>query len=84
MGFSLPFGKERKMRKFMENYFKDRVSDKIAFHEQIKILDAQLNDKQIEQQTYERLRTILMSYHYQKQKEEWVKLENKFNNTFNQ
>ena len=48
MGFSLPFGKQRKMRKLIGNYVKDRVREKRAFDEQIRRLHSQLNDKQIE------------------------------------
>lgn len=83
MGFSLPFGKERKMRKLIGNYIKDRVREKKAFYEQISRLDAQLNDKQIEQSTYERLIAILETQYYQKQNEEWAKVVTKFQNPLN-
>ncbi len=83
MGFSLPFGKERKMRKLIGNYIKDRVREKRAFDEQIRLLSAQFIDKRIEQDTYERLRAILETQYYQKQEEEWEKVELKFQNPLN-
>ncbi len=83
MGFSLPFGKQRKMRKLIGNYVKDRVREKRAFDEQIRRLHSQLNDKQIEKHTYERLIAILEAQYCQKQNEEWVKVENKFQNPLN-
>ena len=83
MGFSLPFGKERKMRKLTETYFKDKVREKRALNEQRKRLDAQLEDKQIDQQIHERYSAILEKQYYQKQKEKWVKLENKLQNLLN-
>jgi hypothetical protein len=69
MGFSLPFGKKRKIRKLKENYRKDIGRKKRAFNEQIKRLEVALNDRQIDQQTYQRYRAILEKQHYQKQKE---------------
>lgn len=83
MEFSLPFRKERKMRKLIGNYIKDRVREKRAFDTQIRRLDAQLNDNRIKQQTYERLIVVLETQYYQKQKEEWLKVENKFQNPLN-
>jgi hypothetical protein len=45
--------------------------------QQRKRLDAQMNDRQIDQQIHERYRVILEKQYYQKQKKEWVKVENK-------
>ncbi|MFW9804909.1 MAG: hypothetical protein ACFFFC_19790, partial [Candidatus Thorarchaeota archaeon] len=59
MGFSLPFGKERKIRKLIENFFKDKAREKKAFYEQIKRLDAKFSERQIDQQIHERYRSIL-------------------------
>ncbi len=70
MGFSLPFGKERKTRKLIENYLKNEAGEREAFNEQTKRLDAQLHDRQIDQQTHERYRAILEKHYHQKQKEE--------------
>jgi hypothetical protein len=84
MGFSLPFGKKRKMRKLMENYHKDRVMKKKAFNEQLERLNAQRNDRRIDQQTYERYRVILEKQYCETQKQEWATVENKFQNSFNQ
>jgi hypothetical protein len=83
MAFSLPFGKERKVRKMISNYVKDRVREKRAFEEQIGRLDAQLKDEQIDMQIHERLRGILEAQYYQKQNEQWAKIENEFYNPLN-
>ena len=83
MGFSSPFGKERKMRKLIGNYVKDRVREKRAFNEQIRRLDVQLEDKKFDQYIHERLREILETKYYQKQQEQWAKIENKFQNPLN-
>jgi hypothetical protein len=84
MGFSLPFGKKRKMRKLIRNYIKDRVREKRAFNEQMKRIDAMLEDEQIDQKIHERLRLlgILETQYYLKQEEEWAKIEKKFQNPF--
>ncbi len=82
MGFSLPFGKKRKMRKLIRNYIEDRAREKRAFNEQMKRIDAKLEDEQIDQQIHERLRGILETQYYQKQEEEWVKIAKKFQNPF--
>ena len=71
------------MQKLIENYFKDRIRKKIAFDEQTKRLKAQLKDRQIDQQTYERYTIVLDKQYYQKHKEEWVKVESKFQNFLN-
>jgi hypothetical protein len=83
MGFSLPFGKKRKIRKLIEKYLKDNVREERTFNEQRKRLDSQLDDRQIDQQIYERYRVILEKQYYQKQKKEWVKVKNKFQNLLN-
>jgi hypothetical protein len=83
MGFSLPFGKKRKMRKLMENYFRNRNREKIAFDEQKRRLNSLLNEKQIEQQTYKRFRAILETQYHQKKREDWTKVHNKFQNSLN-
>ena len=83
MGSSLPFGKERKIQKLIRNYIKDRAREKRAFNEQIKRLDAQFDDEQINWQTYERFRMILENQYYQRQEEEWAKTRNNFQNTIN-
>jgi len=71
------------MRKLMENYFKNRNREKIAFDAQKRQLDALLNEKRIEQQTYERFRAILETQYYRKKREEWTKVHNKFQNSLN-
>lgn len=83
MGFGLTFGKERKMLKLVGNYIKDRVREGKAFNDQIRRLDAQLTDKLIDEETYQRLKAILETQYYQKQEEEWEKVVNKFQNPLN-
>lgn len=83
MGFSISFGKKRKMRKLIGNYVSDRVKEKKAFNEQMKRLDAQLQDKKIEKQIYERLKDILEVKYFQQQQEQWAKIKNNFFNPLN-
>ncbi len=78
MGFSLSRVKERKIRKLIGNYVKDRFREKRAFDEQIRRLDAQLAEEQINQQNYETFRAILETRYYQRQEEEWAETKNKF------
>ena len=66
------------MRKLMDNYFKNRIRKKIAHDEQTKRLKAQLKERQIDKQTYERYKIVLDEHYCQKHKEDWVKVENKF------
>ena len=83
MGFSLPLRKEEKMRKLIRNYLSDRIIEKRAFCELIKRLDAELDEKQIEQKVYERLRANLETQYCQKQEQEWAKIKNKIYNPLN-
>jgi hypothetical protein len=83
MGFSLPFGKKAKMQKLVGNYMGLRVKEKAAFNKQVEWLKVQLGDKQIDKQTYERLKEILEMQYYQRQAKEWVNVESKFCNPFN-
>jgi len=83
MGLSLPFWKKRKFQKLVGNYISLRVKEKRAFDEQKKRLDAQLQDKKIEQQIYERLREVLEANYFQQQFREWTKIEEKFHNPIN-
>ena len=60
MGFPfIVLGKERKRRKLIRKYMKDRVEQKKVFDEQLTRLALQLRDKTIDQDTYDRLRDIL-------------------------
>ena len=83
MGFGLFVNKKTKMRRLIKNYVKLRIKEKKTFDQQIKLLEAQLIDKQIENQTFERLKDVLESQYYQKQQEQWVGVENKFQNPLN-
>ncbi|MCZ2809781.1 MAG: hypothetical protein O2V44_10545 [Candidatus Bathyarchaeota archaeon] len=49
----------RKLKKLMRAYVKDRLKQERIFSEEIKVLDAQLRDKTIDRDTYVRLRKIL-------------------------
>jgi uncharacterized protein (UPF0335 family) len=59
MAFHFAFWKKQKMGKLIGDYVSDRVKEKRAFQEQLKRLYAQLQDKTIDQQIYDRLRDIL-------------------------
>jgi hypothetical protein len=80
MGFSIAFGKKRKMRKLIGNFVKGRLKEKTAFNQQMKRLDTQLHDKQIQKETHKQLVEILEMQYYQKQQEQWTKIKNKFQN----
>jgi transposase len=83
MGFGSAFSKKAKMQKLIGNYVKRRIKERTAFNQQIKWLDTQLNDKQIDQDTYERFRQILEIKDLEKQQEGWSKIQNKFRNPLN-
>ena len=74
------FGKKRKMRNLIKNYVNFRVKERRTFNEQLKRLDAKLQDKEIEHDTYERLKEVLEAKYYQEQQEEWTKVQGKFFN----
>ncbi len=75
MGFTLSFGKKRKFRKLISDYVNSRAKEKRVFQKQIERLDAQLRNKIVEQETYERLKILLEAKHLQLQQEEWAKIE---------
>ncbi len=83
MGFGSAFSKKAKMQKLIGNYVKRRIKERTAFTQQIKWLDTQLYDKQIDQDTYERFREILEIKDLEKQQEGWSKIQNKFRNPLN-
>jgi hypothetical protein len=80
MGFSLLFVKKRKMKKLIGNYVKLRVNEKKTFAQQIRTLEAQLDNNKIEKSTFERLREVLETQYYQKQRKEWTRVKDKFQN----
>ncbi len=69
MGFSFGNGKQAKTVKFIRAYIKERVKEKRAVEEQLKRLDVQRKNKEIDKSTYERLRAILQ-INFLKQREE--------------
>ena len=71
------------MRKLIGDYVDFRVKEKRAFDEHVKRLDAQLRDKIIEQDIYDRFITVLEAKYFQKQQESWAKIQNKFRNPLN-
>jgi hypothetical protein len=83
MGFSLVLGEKRKMRKLVRNYVDHRIKEKKTFSQQIKHLETQLDSNVIDKPSYERLRVILETQYYQKQQEQWTKIENRFQNPLN-
>ena len=74
------FGKKRKMRNLIKKYVSFRVKERKAYNEQLKRLDAQLHDKKIDSDTYERLKEVLEAKYYEEQHEEWVKVQDQFFN----
>ncbi len=69
MGFGFGNGKQTRAVKFIRAYIKERMKEKKAVEKQMKRLDDQRKNKEIDKSTYERLRTILQ-INFLKQREE--------------
>jgi hypothetical protein len=65
------FFKKIKTKKLIGNYVKLRIKEKKTYNQQIKTLEAQLGNNEIEKQTFERFREVLERQYYQKQQQEW-------------
>jgi len=77
MEFKFSFGK-KKMVKSIRTYVTGRVKEKKAFEEQLKRLEVQLQNKTLDQFTYERMRDILEASFVQQQEESRVQMQNTF------
>jgi len=77
MEFKFSFGK-KKMVKSIRTYVTGRVKEKKAFQEQLKRLEVQLQNKTLDQFTYERMRDILEASFVQQQEESRVQMQNTF------
>ena len=77
MELKFSFGK-KKMGKSMRAYVTGRVKEKRAFEEQLKRLEVQLEDKILDQFTFERMRDILEASFVQQQEESRVQMQNTF------
>jgi len=66
------------MGKSMRAYVTGRVKEKRAFEEQLKRLEVQLEDKILDQFTFERMRDILEASFVQQQEESRVQMQNTF------
>lgn len=75
--------KEKEMRKQLEKYTADRIREKRYFADILKRLEDELNERQIERHTYERLTANLETQFYQKQEREWAKIKSKIDNLLN-
>lgn len=69
MVFGSPFGKSKKAVKLIQKYVKERVKKNQLINSQCERLDAQLQNKTIDKDTYKRLRNVLEIYSI-KQREE--------------
>ena len=78
MGFHFAFWKKQKIGKLIGSYVNNRVKENIAFHEQLKRLDSQLQEKTIDQQLYDRLRDILEVKFIQKGEDARTSIQNIF------
>lgn len=81
MGFHVVFGKKKKIGKSIRTYVKSRVNEKRAFEEQLERLEAQLENKTLDQFTYERMREILEINFIQQREEARTYMQNTFLNT---
>ena len=78
MGFLFVSGKKKKMAKLVRAYVKDRVKEKRAFEEQLERLEVQLQNKMLDQFTYERMRDILEVSFVRQQEESRAHMQNTF------
>ena len=78
MGFHFAFWKKQKIGKLIGSYVNNRVKENIAFDEQLKRLDSQLQEKTIDQQTYDRLRDILEVKFIQQHEDARTSIQNIF------
>ena len=77
MKFKFSFGK-KKIGKTIRAYVTGRVKEKRAFEEQLERLEVQLQNKTLDQFTYERMRDILEASFVQQQEESRVQMQNTF------
>jgi regulator of replication initiation timing len=59
MAFGFTIGKSSSTIKLIRKYVKERVKENQTLSDQLERLDAQLEDKTIDEYTYERLRDVL-------------------------
>ena len=69
MGSALSLGKSKKTVKLIRKYVKERMNEKRVLNDQLARLDAQLQNKTIDQHIYERFRDTL-EINFIKQREE--------------
>jgi acetyl-CoA carboxylase alpha subunit len=81
MGFHSVFGKKKKIGKSIRTFVKKRVNEKRGFEEQLERLEAQLENKTLDQFTYERMRDILKINFVQQREEARTYIQNTFRNT---
>jgi hypothetical protein len=78
LGFSFVFGKKKKLRKSIRTYVADRAKEKRSFEQQLERLEAQLLNKTLDQDSYERMRDILEVSFVQEQEESRAYMQNTF------
>lgn len=69
MNFPFDFRKKKKNRKLIVAYVEDRVKEKRSFEQQLERLKLQLQNKTLDQETYEQLRDVL-EFNFVQQREE--------------
>ncbi|UCH32498.1 MAG: hypothetical protein JSV05_03725 [Candidatus Bathyarchaeota archaeon] len=69
MNFPFDFREKKKIRKLIVAYVEDRVKEKRSFEQQLERLKVQLQNKTLDQDTYERLRDVL-EFNFVRQREE--------------
>ena len=62
MVFGFPLGKSKKAVKLIRKYVKERAKENQLISSQFERLDAQLENKTIDKDTYKRLRNVLEIY----------------------
>lgn len=77
MKFKFSFGKKKRV-KSIRAYVRGRLNEKRAFEEQLERLEVQLQNKILDQFTYERMRDILEVRFVQQQEESRAYMQNTF------
>lgn len=78
VGFHLYLGKKKKIREAIRVYVGARVKEKRTFEEKLQTLEAQLQNKILDEFTYERVRDLLEASFFHRQEESRASMQNIF------
>jgi hypothetical protein len=75
MNFNLNLRKKSKKCKLIEKYVNQRILQKRIYQEQLDRLYSQLQSENIDKNERDRLSTILEAKYYERQQDDWEKLQ---------